>query len=321
MFLPAIIGALTGCAVVLAGACLVYREVEVRVKRILRPIPRDAAPGSAHLGVDEQKSLAQIERGLVRDSPTGIGSGGNCTNPSWSTSDAEGTESIGGDTWWLDNDAWSGSHGPQSLYVCSPSSWYAISNQPDNGGQVETWPNTEYDVGGRGTPSTKTIGQYNSIMSTFAENFPTTGDSFDAAYDLWLNNWSTEIMIWNQVEGDNTYWSQCAEPGPNQGDCGVIPIAVTLSGVGYPLLPLGPNSSKPNQECTAATEGTREYISVRDNQVSSGSVDILAAFKSLIANGLASSSDVPTQLEYGVEITATTGAQTFPLTGLTFTLN
>ena len=33
------------------------------------------------------------------------------------------------------------------------------------------------------------------------------------------------------------------------------------------------------------------------------------------------STDVPTQLEYGVEICSTSGAQTFPLTGLPFSLS
>ena len=57
--------------------------------------------------------------------------GGNCTNPSFSTSDAEGTENIdgGAEYWWVNNDAWSGSHGPQSISVCNHSSWYAVSDQ------------------------------------------------------------------------------------------------------------------------------------------------------------------------------------------------
>jgi hypothetical protein len=49
-------------------------------------------------------------------------------------------------------------------------------------------------------------------------------------------------------------------------------------------------------------------------------VDILAAFQWLVSEGYVSSSDVPTQLEYGVEIASTKGSETFPLTGLTFDL-
>jgi hypothetical protein len=63
----------------------------------------------------------------------------------------------------------------------------------------------------------------------------------------------------------------------------------------------------------------REFIFFRDTMVKSGSVDILAAMKWLVSQGLVKSTDVPTQLEYGVEICSTNGPETFPLTGLTFT--
>ena len=51
----------------------------------------------------------------------------------------------------MDNDAWNGGAGPQSLFVCNQASWYAVSDQPNQQGEVETYPNTEYDVGGRST--------------------------------------------------------------------------------------------------------------------------------------------------------------------------
>lgn len=215
-----------------------------------------------------------------------------CTNPTWNSSDPQATDPIGNDgIWWIDNDAWSGSHGPQTLYVCSPSSWYAISNQTNNGGQVETYPDSEYDVGGRSTPSTKTIAQYTSITSTFSESFPAAG-SWDAAYDLWLNNWNTEIMIWNQWTGTQLYW-------PSDKS-----VTVNLGGVPYWFQNNG-----------------GEFIFFRQNMVTSGSVDILAAFKYLVSKGLVKSTDIPTQLEYGVEVCATNGNEKFPMNGLTFTLN
>ncbi len=177
------------------------------------------------------------------------------------------------------------------MFATSPS-WYAVSNQTDVQGQVETYPDTEYDVGGRnnGTP-TKTIAQYKSIASTFSEDFPSAG-SWDAAYDLWLNNWSTEIMIWNEWTGTQLYWP----PAGAQ--------AVTLDGVPYHFYNNG-----------------GELMFFRDAMVKSGSVDILAAMNWLVSQGLVQSTDVPTQLEYGVEIVSTSGSDTFPLTGLTFNLN
>ncbi|HEY2003870.1 MAG TPA: hypothetical protein VGH44_02035 [Candidatus Saccharimonadia bacterium] len=221
--------------------------------------------------------------------PTPVSS--NCTNPSWSSSDPQGTDPLGTDgVWWINNDAWSGSHGPQTLYVCNQSSWYAVSNQPNNGGAVETYPDSEYDVAGRGN-ATKTIAQYNSITSTFSENFPAAG-SWDAAYDLWLNNWSTEIMIWNQWTGTQLYW-------PNNKS-----VTVMLGGVPYWFQNNG-----------------GELMFFRQTMAQSGSVDILSALKYLQSQGLVKSTDVPTQLEYGVEICSTSGTETFPMTGLTFTSN
>ena len=183
------------------------------------------------------------------------------------------------------------SHGPQTMNVCSQSRWYAVSDQPNNAGAVETYPDTEYDVGGRSTLSTEPISRFKSITSTFSEAYPSAG-SWNAAYDLWLNNWSIEIMIWNQWAGAQAYWP------------GIATQTLTLDGVPYRFYKNGP-----------------ELMFFRGSQTTSGSVDILAAFQWLVSKGYVSSSDVPTQLEYGVEIASTRGSETFPLTGLTFNLS
>ncbi|MEI9914278.1 MAG: hypothetical protein WDN66_04890 [Candidatus Saccharibacteria bacterium] len=256
-------------------------------------------------------------------SNTGVGSNtsgtSTCTKPSWSSSDPEDTDALGtGDVWWVNNDAWSGSAGPQTINVCSQSSWYATSNQPNNGGQVETYPDTEYDIAGRDN-ATKTIAQYKSITSTFSEAYPSAG-SWDAAYDLWTDDWSNETMVWNQWAGTEDYWGSCAEPGSAQNTCvgdggaSSNSQAATINGVAYHFLALGSN-------CDAANESNCEYIFFRDSQVASGSLDILAIYNWEVANGYAKSSDVPTQLEYGVEVCSTSGTETFPMNGLTFDMN
>ncbi len=224
-----------------------------------------------------------------------VGSPGTCTNPVWSTSDLHGTDNLDPsplpEYWWMDNDGWNGGAGPQTLYVCNQQSWYAVSDQTNQGGAVETYPNSEYDVGGRGNEATApALSSYHSITSTFSENFPSTG-SWDAAYDLWTNNWGTETMIWNADLGTQTFWN-------TQG------TAVTIGGVAYQFINNG-----------------GEYIFIMQNQESSGSVNILAVYQYEIANGLAKASDKLTQMEYGAEICATSGTETFPLTGLTFNVS
>ena len=177
--------------------------------------------------------------------------------------------------WWVNNDAWSGSHGPQTINVCSQSTWYAVSDQTDNGGQIETYPDTEYDVGGRNNPSTTPISGFSSITSTFSEAYPSAG-GWDAAYDLWTDNWTNETMIWNQWAGDNAYWAECAN-NEVSGGCGTEPgVALTLGGVPYHFLANGPTHANGTPiPCTAANESKCEYMFFRDSQVSTGSVDDL----------------------------------------------
>lgn len=224
-------------------------------------------------------------------------SGGNCTNPTYTSSDPEGTDntdpSDGSQFYWVNNDAWNGSHGPQTISVCNQSSWNVTATEPNVGGAVETYPDTEYDVGGRDNPSTTPISGWGAITSTFAEAYPSAG-AWDAAYDLWLNNWTTEIMMWNQWAGAQSYWPNLAISSGK---------SLTLDGVPYHFYNNG-----------------GELMFFRGTQVSSGSVDILAALQWLVTNGYVKSTDVPTQLEYGVEICSTVGAETFPTTGLTFSL-
>jgi hypothetical protein len=62
-------------------------------------------------------------------------------------------------------------------------------------------------------------------------------------------------------------------------------------------------------------------VFTRDTMVKSGSVDILAAFKYLVSVGLLKTTDIPMQLEYGVEICSTNGTESFPMNGVTFTIN
>lgn len=247
-------------------------------------------------------------------------SGGTCTNPSFSSSNAEATDntdpSDGSQFYWVNNDAWSGSHGPQTINVCSQSSWNAVSNQPNNGGQVETYPDTEYDVGGRDNPSTTPISGWGSITSTFADSEPAAG-GWDAGYDLWTDNWANETMVQTSWAGANDFWPNCATAANSESYCGHPQSgAVTLGGVAYHWLANGPMDGN----CTTANESDCEIMLFRDAQVSSGSVNLLAVFNWEVANGFAKASDIPTQLEFGVEISYTSGTETFNTTGLTFSL-
>jgi hypothetical protein len=213
-----------------------------------------------------------------------------CTNPVWTSSPSQQSWNTNepAQFWWVNNDAWAGTHGPQTISECNHSSWYATSNQPNNGGQVETYPDTEYDVGGRDHRSTTPLSGWGSITSTFAEQNPAAG-GWDAAYDLWTNNWGHETMIWNQWAGSQSYW-----PAQANGSGG---FALTLDGVPYHFFANG-----------------AELMFFRDTQVTSGSVDLLAAWEWEVAHGFAKATDIPTQIEYGTEVAYTSGTEKFNTT-------
>jgi hypothetical protein len=223
---------------------------------------------------------------------TGSGGGGTgggvCNTPFANTSVARGDIDIPGTNglFQVRNEAWNDSHGPQTIYACNEQSWYVTSNQPNNGGAVETYPDSLYNISGN-----KTIAQYTSITSTFAEQYTPQG-GWNAAYDNWMNNFSKEVMIWNEWNGSPGYWPSIAT------------TAVSLGGEPYHFYNNG-----------------GELMFFRDHQVKSGSVDILAAYKWLITQNLLKSTDVPTQIEYGVEICDTAGkTQRFDTTGFTVSL-
>ena len=153
---------------------------------------------------------------------------------------------------------------------------------------MQTYPDSLYWVKGA---QSKTINQYTSITSTFAEQYPTNVGNWNATYDIWMNDWDKEIMIWNEWNGGPEYWANRAT------------TAVTLGGVPYRF----------------AKNGTILQF-FRVTELKSGSVDILAALKWLQANGHLTTTDKLTQIEYGVEICSTVGTQRFDTTGFTVNL-
>lgn len=212
-----------------------------------------------------------------------------CTSPAFTTISQFGTQSYAGNIQ-VNNNVWgpSGSWS-QKLSACSRSSWSVAANFPDDGGAIQSYPDTEFLVSG------KTVSQYNSMTSCFGDTAPSGGE-WDFAYDAWLNNYKIEVMVWND-------WT----------DTGIYPPsnarATTIGGVGYHQFQGG---------------GTNEWIYTRDNPTSSGCVDMLGIFKDLAANpstsGMATSS-VPNAIEYGVEIASTNGPETFQVTNATVTSN
>ena len=212
-----------------------------------------------------------------------------CTSPAFTTNSQFGTQSYASNSQ-VNNNVWGPSGGwSQTLSACSRSSWNVAANFPADGGAIQSYPDTEFQVSG------KTVSQYNSMTSCFGERAPSGGE-WDFAYDAWLNNYKIEVMIWNDWTDKGIY------PPSNAR-------ATTIGGVGYHEFQGG---------------GTNEWIYTRDNPTSSGCVDMLGIFNDLAANPSTSgmtTSSVPNAIEYGVEIASTNGTETFQVTNATIASN
>ena len=102
-------------------------------------------------------------------------------------------------------------------------------------------------------------------------------DQWNAAYDLWLDNFGTEVMIWNNWTMNWQYWY-----GVNHGEM------VTINGVTYAAYPNGSG-----------------LWFVRQSVTDRGTVDLAAVLKWAVSRGWLKSTQVVNQIEYGFEVSYT----------------
>jgi hypothetical protein len=177
----------------------------------------------------------------------------------------------------------------QVTTVFSASHWQTVVNAALGNTEVNNYP----DVSDTVTTTSNTpqpVSGYTSLTSTYAENMHATANTdAEAAYDIWLNNFNLELMIWVDNHGQR----------PAGTDTGVN---ITAGGVSYRLWD---------------TSGHSTVSLVRSN-AQSGSVDILGLVKALIARGTYASSVGFSQIDFGFETPSTGGLdETFEVTGYT----
>jgi hypothetical protein len=178
--------------------------------------------------------------------------------------------------------------GPETLYACAYNNWYVVSNQTNEAGAVKTYPNVHKDY------SDVALSSFNSITSTFAETSPHVG-IYNVAYDIWTNGvaspGSTEIMIWSE--------------NFNQVPGGSHAANATLGGRSYDVFKTSDNG----------------YIAFVPTAVfTSGTIDLLEIFDWTISQGWLPSNATLGQIDFGVEIVSTDGAEaTFEFTDFSIT--
>jgi hypothetical protein len=89
-----------------------------------------------------------------------------------------------------------------------------------NSAQILTYPSTTFNYYQLGTPvpAAYDLNNITSMTSDYSEQMPPVADKYTAesAYDIWLNNWDTEVMIWTDVHYQNvdcggpTWTPQCS---------------------------------------------------------------------------------------------------------------
>jgi hypothetical protein len=217
----------------------------------------------------------------------------SCTNPVWSSSHPMGTWDTEG--YKVNNNMWSGDAGPQTMSACAWNSWYVVSHQPGTGtdDSVKTYPATKL-------PVSIPLSSLTTLRSSFDVTVPPGGgtvapnsDQWNAAYDLWLDNYSTEVMIWNTWTMNWRYWY-----GVHRGEM------VTIDGVTY----------------AAYTNGAGLWF-IRQSVTDRGSVDLAAVLKWAVSKGWLRSTQVVNQIEYGFEVSYTRAPTKFTLNDYALSAN
>jgi hypothetical protein len=163
--------------------------------------------------------------------------------------------------------------GPQTIWANSHQHWGVESTQP-NTSSVKTYPSVQKNFDDR--PYTS----FRRLTSTYAESMPDAALNFDAeaAYDIWLNNYNVEVMLWVDNHG--------------QTPAGHVIAGVHICG----------------QRFAVWQDGHDMYSFVLSGrQESSGQVNLLKALRWLVNHGYLSRSDTVTQVDFGWEIASTQG--------------
>jgi hypothetical protein len=201
---------------------------------------------------------------------------GTCADPTFTTSSAFGSETLGAYT--ISNDVFNAGGGgiSQTLSACSAADWSVEADVSADGG-VMSYPNSAYEFAA--PPEISSLG---SVTSTFGSTLPATG-AFDDAYDIWLNGTAAtggdEVMIWTASQG--------------QTPAGVQVATATIDGQDYAVW--------------QQAGGPITFVS--DANVSAGDLNLLPFFQWLTSNGYESTSSTLNQVAFGAQIVSTNGTQ------------
>jgi hypothetical protein len=190
----------------------------------------------------------------------------------------------------VNQDPWTGSQGPQSITAYSFQDWSVTatdSDPSDSPGEVLTYPDASVNYYQLDNDPHYNLNNITSLTSDFAESMPSSASlNAEAAYDIWLNNWDTEVMVWVDTS---------AGKDRNLADSGDTEVGTyTYGGQNFSLWDNG-------------TGINGFYIFLLDHSETSGTVDLLPMLETLVSHGWIPADSPVTEIPFGWEISDTGG--------------
>jgi hypothetical protein len=153
------------------------------------------------------------------------------------------------------------------------------------------------------------------VPTTFSVTVPSSGAQYDVPYDIWSANDVDEIMIWEEWSSGSgplsSKWDSSSNSWVYNYGCSsypatACPIAtnVTINGASYNVY--------------QGNNGHNVISFLRNTQRASGSEDVLQFLNWAANNGYMVSKTLA-QVEFGIEVTSTSGTQDFTLNSYSYT--
>ncbi|MFJ8538529.1 hypothetical protein [Streptomyces sp. NPDC093591] len=198
----------------------------------------------------------------------------------WNSCDQWGNTSLNGYT--LYNNIWGSGAGSQCIWANSGTNWGVWANHPNTGG-IKSYPNSKKVIN-------KTIASLGSLTSSYNVTVPSSG-AYNTSYDIWDTDYDHEIMLWVNYNG------AVGPIGTSQG-------SVSLGGHTWNVF-RGSNGAN------------NVYSFLRTSDSNSGTVDMKPILNWIASKGWMSTSETIGDVQFGYEITSSSGGLNFNTNNLT----
>jgi hypothetical protein len=132
----------------------------------------------------------------------------------WKSAEQWGNWTNGGYT--IYNNIWGSGAGKQTVWANTYSNWGVHADHPATGG-IKSYPNSEKVIN-------KKLSELSKCTSNFSCTVPQRG-SYNTAYDIWCNEYTYEIMLWMNWNGNvgpiAGAWGSDGKPVPDYSNVNV----------------------------------------------------------------------------------------------------